>query len=251
MCDDDYDINIDIIKKAKDGDELSKDKIFEKNVNLIWHIVNKLNISYEFSSNEKSDLFQIGAIGLVKALKNFDLNQGVKFSTFAFSYILGEIKMFLRDDGMIKISREVKNNVVIINRLKDKYEKLNQEFKICDIEKETGLSKEDIIIAMNAANQILSIDDNYKSNTRISSEKDNMSLCNTLSSEIDIEEDVIRKCFVKEILKKLDKEERLVIINRYFKEKSQNSIGELLNISQVKVSRIESRALNKIRMSLS
>lgn len=232
-------LDIDIIIKAKDGDEDAKNKVFEKNIKLIHHIVNRMHIDLE--KYDRNDFIQIGTIGLIKALKNYDARENVKFSTFAFPYIVGEIKMFLRDDGIIKISRNLKRINSKINELK-KESNDESNIKISDIEKATGASKEDIILAMNMPRGFDSLDE---------SESDEMQVNYKIKSNDNVEEETLQRVFIKEMIKKLDSKERFVIIKRYFYDMKQDAISKIMNISQVKVSRIEKRALEKLKILFS
>lgn len=242
-------LDINLIVRAKEGDEKAKEMVFEKNIKLIYHIVNRLNVDLE--KYEKNDFFQIGTIGLIKALKNYDVNMDVKFSTFAFPYILGEIKMFLREDGIIKVSRNLKRINNQINDLKNKNDNESEcecececkcTLKLSDIQKATGASKEDIILAMNIPKTLSSINE---------TDADEKNVAYRLKANDNVEEEIMQKVLLKEMLKKLEKDERMVIIKRYFYDMKQEAISKIMNITQVKVSRIEKRALQKLKILLS
>ena len=150
-----YETTIDEILEAQNGDQDKLNDIVERNARLIWSIVKR----FQNTKYETEDLFQIGAIGLIKSIKKFDKQYNVKLSTFAVPYILGEIKRFLRDDGIVKVSRSLKELNTKIKMLEKEYEKLGKELTIEVIEKELKESKENIILAMESDKAIKSIEE--------------------------------------------------------------------------------------------
>ena len=181
-------------------------------------------------------------MGLVKSIKRFNNQYNVKLSTFAVPYIIGEIKRYLRDDGMVKVSRSLKELNIKIEMLKKQYEKLGKELSINEIEKELKESKENILLALEANKEIKSIDEEFEdSNENI--------LFNKVKVE-SYEEDTIKKIILKQELEKLDEKERNIIILRYFYNKTQSQIASQYGISQVQVSRIEKRVLLKMRENI-
>lgn len=233
-----HETTIEEILEAQSGNQEMLNDIVENNSRLIWSIVKR----FKNNKYETDDLFQIGAMGLVKSIKRFDNQYNVKLSTFAVPYIIGEIKRYLRDDGMVKVSRSLKELNIKIEMLKKQYEKLGKELSINEIEKELKESKENILLALEANKEIKSIDEEFEdSNENI--------LFNKVKVE-SYEEDTIKKIILKQELEKLDEKERNIIILRYFYNKTQSQIASQYGISQVQVSRIEKRVLLKMRENI-
>ena len=195
---------------------------------------------------ELEDLYQIGCIGFIKAIKRFDLEYEVKLSTYAVPYMIGEIKRFIRDDGPIKVSRSIKELNIKINEIKREYLlKKGEEISIEEISKELKISKEDICLALDSTNNIESIDNatyyNYKDGNKIN-------LIEKLSSNKENEEDKIANMLtIKQLIKNLNKRDKEIIMLRYFKEKTQTQVAKILGITQVQVSRIERKILDGMR----
>lgn len=233
-----HETTIEEILEAQSGNQEMLNDIVENNSRLIWSIVKR----FKNNKYETDDLFQIGAMGLVKSIKRFDNQYNVKLSTFAVPYIIGEIKKYLRDDGMVKVSRSLKELNIKIEMLRKQYEKLGKELSINEIEKELKESKENILLALEANKEIKSIDEEFEdSNENI--------LFNKVKVE-SYEEDTIKKIILKQELEKLDEKERNIIILRYFYNKTQSQIASQYGISQVQVSRIEKRVLLKMRENI-
>ena len=233
-----HETTIEEILEAQSGNQEMLNDIVENNSRLIWSIVKRFNTN----KYDTDDLFQIGAMGLVKSIKRFDNQYNVKLSTFAVPYIIGEIKKYLRDDGMVKVSRSLKELNIKIEMLRKQYEKLGKELSINEIEKELKESKENILLALEANKEIKSIDEEFEdSNENI--------LFNKVKVE-SYEEDTIKKIILKQELEKLDEKERNIIILRYFYNKTQSQIASQYGISQVQVSRIEKRVLLKMRENI-
>lgn len=233
-----HETTIEEILEAQSGNPEMLNDIVENNSRLIWSIVKR----FKNNKYETDDLFQIGAMGLVKSIKRFDNQYNVKLSTFAVPYIIGEIKRYLRDDGMVKVSRSLKELNIKIEMLRKQYEKLGKELSINEIEKELKESKENILLALEANKEIKSIDEEFEdSNENI--------LFNKVKVE-SYEEDTIKKIILKQELEKLDEKERNIIILRYFYNKTQSQIASQYGISQVQVSRIEKRVLLKMRENI-
>ncbi len=233
-----HETTIEEILEAQSGNQEMLNDIVENNSRLIWSIVKR----FKNNKYETDDLFQIGAMGLVKSIKRFNNQYNVKLSTFAVPYIIGEIKRYLRDDGMVKVSRSLKELNIKIEMLRKQYEKLGKELSINEIEKELKESKENILLALEANKEIKSIDEEFEdSNENI--------LFNKVKVE-SYEEDTIKKIILKQELEKLDEKERNIIILRYFYNKTQSQIASQYGISQVQVSRIEKRVLLKMRENI-
>lgn len=231
--------NVALIIQAQKGDESAKDALFDLNAGLIWSVVRKFaNRGYELE-----DLFQIGCIGFLKAIEKFDTGYDVCFSTYAVPMIMGEIKRFLRDDGMIKVSRSLKELVnkssVAREQLKGS---LGRDPTVQEIADEIGTTSEEIVYAMDAVRTPASIYD-----VIYEDEDSPILLIDKISEESTEAEEVMDRVTLKELLSKLDKRERTIIIMRYFRDRTQSEIADLLGISQVQVSRIEKKVLTKMR----
>lgn len=228
--------NAELLERLKNGDKTARDMLCNENMGLVKKIASgfsKSGVSYE-------DLVQTGAIGLIKAIDNFDISQKVTLSTYAVPMILGEIKRFLRDDGLIKVSRGVKQ--IASKGIKAREELLKtllREPTIKEISAKCGISPEDLAYAFDAVRDPDSINRELYENSE-ETYADRLSVG-------DEEERITDKILIEEILNKISAEERQVIVLRYFKDKSQQEIGKLLGISQVQVSRIEKRVFERIR----
>lgn len=234
-----YETTIEEILQAQNGDNEKLNDIVERNSRLIWSIVKR----FQNRRYESEDLFQIGAIGLVKSIKKFDTSFDVKLSTFAVPYILGEIKRFMRDDGIVKVSRSLKELNSKISMLRKEYEKIGEELTIEKIEKELKETKENILLAMELDNQVKSMDE------EIYDENQENNLYNYVRAESH-EESTVNKIILKDELSRLNEKERNIIVLRYFYNKKQSEIAEKYGISQVQVSRIEKKVLLKMRENI-
>lgn len=233
---------LELIKQYRRGEEWAKDKVILDNVGLVWSIVRRFaNRGYEME-----DLFQIGIIGLIKAVEKFDYSFEVQFSTYAVPMITGEIKRFLRDDGLIKISRSLKENANKIRILKEKYNNTyGIEPTISDIETELSISKEEIVMALESSNEVESI---YK--TVYQGDGSPIYLLDKLTSNVKENDNLIDAISLNEVIDNLESKEKEVIIERYYNNKTQTDIAKKLGISQVQVSRIEKKVLLKMREML-
>jgi RNA polymerase sporulation-specific sigma factor len=233
---------LELIKKCQDGDKDAKDLLVKANIGLVAVIVKKfLNRGYEYE-----DLFQIGCIGLIKALKNFDASFNVKFSTYAVPMIMGEIKRFIRDDGPIKVSRNMKETAKKIKVVKEKLTKSKgREATIDEIAEELSITSEDVIFSLESLNA-----PEYLYDTIHQDDGSPVLLIDKISEEKDYGTDVVDKVALKELISNLDAKSRQIIILRYFKDMTQNQIAEMLGISQVQVSRIEKKVLDFMRRAM-
>lgn len=231
---------ISLIKKAQAGDKKAYEIILEKNKGLIWNIVNKFNNR----NTDKDDLFQLGSIGLIKCIKNFDLTYDVKFSTYAVPMIYGEIRRFLRDDGIIKVSRTLKEISTKANRERENYIKnYNIEPDIKTLAKIVNVSVEELVSALDSSKIVESIDN--EDNT-----ENNFSIKDKLPSNINESELIINKIDLNTTMNKLSIEDRKVIQLRYFQDKTQKQVAKIMGISQVQVSRMEKKILLKMKKLL-
>lgn len=235
-----YENDIKFILEAREDKE-KLGILVEQNSGLVWSIVKRfLKRGYE-----AEDLFQIGSIGLIKAIKNFNPEYEVRLSTYAVTYILGEIKRFIRDDGIIKVSRSIKELCVKIKDIENRKIKEGKNVTIEEIAKELKVDKEEIILALDSMKQVESIF--VESND----DKNNTTLLDKLSNDKNEEEEVINEISIKDMLRKMEKRDKEIILLRYFKGKTQSEVAKILNISQVQVSRLEKKILNNMKLELS
>jgi len=231
---------VESIIKAQNGDKDEMAKLVEENQGLIWNIARRfLGRGYD-----KEDLYQIGCMGFIKSIRRFDASFEVKLSTYAVPYILGEIKKFLRDDGPVKVSRSLKELYAKINELKRDYEKKGQEISLIQISKILRLPKEEIIMAIESAQNVESIESNTYSNDK--SDK-SISIIDTLSTEIDEATTITNKITIQNLIKKLNDREKEIILLRFYKDKTQSEVAKIIGISQVQVSRIEKKILQNMK----
>ncbi len=233
---------LDLIKLAQDGDKEALETIVETNSGLIWSVVRRfLNRGYD-----ADDLFQIGSIGLLKCVQKFDTNYDVKFSTYAVPMIMGEIKRFLRDDGMIKISRPLKEMATKAKYIKDVITKeKNEEPTINEIAVALDVSVEDLVIALDADREVESL---YS--TVYQNDGKTIYLIDKLELKGDNSENIVDSIVLKQVIENLEEREREIIILRYFQDKTQNQVAKIIGVSQVQISRIEKKVLSKIRAYL-
>ena len=244
-----------MIKLAHNGDKEARDLLVNENVGLIWSIVKR----FSGRGYEMEDLFQIGCIGILKAIDKFDITFNVQFSTYAVPMITGEIKRFLRDEGIIKVSRSLKeNNYKISKAVGELSIKLNREPTIEEIAEKLEMSSEEIIMTMEANIEVESIHKTIYQNDgneiylvdKISKDGISNSIENINISEDTEKDNLINHMVLKEIIEKLDPREKELIILRYYKDKTQVEVAKVLGISQVQVSRMEKKILLKMRKNL-
>ena len=191
------------------------------------------------------DLYQIGCIGLIKAIQRFDANYNAKLSTYAVPYIIGEIKRFIRDDGPIKVSRSIKELAMkIIELQRENLNKTGKELQINELAKILGIEKENIVVAMDAIRRPESIDE------EIYDEVGGETKASRISTNKDETEKTINKICVQELIEELNEDEKQIILLRYYKGKTQSEVAQRLKISQVQVSRIEKKTLLKMRSKI-
>lgn len=229
--------NAKLLEKFAGGDEAALSCLVENNMGLVYSIVSKLDSGIY----EREDLIQIGAIGLIKAVKKFDISFGVKFSTYAVPMILGEIKRFLRDDGAVKVSRSVKETALKGRRCKDVLEKrLGRTPTVNEISEECGVLPEEMINAFEAVTPPQSLQ------AAMSESEDGLCLMGLICGENN-ENEIVDKIFIKQLLENLGEREKEIIMLRYFKGKTQTEISKIVGVSQVQISRLEKKALEKMR----
>lgn len=230
---------IELIKQSRAGDKLAREQVIKDNMALVYSIVKR----FCGRGYDPEDLGQIGAIGLIKAVDNFDLSYDVKFSTYAVPLITGEIKRFMRDDGMVKVSRSLKENGWKVKRAAEELAgKLGREATMEELSAATELGKEEIVMALEAGNEVESL---HK--TVFQKEGSEISLMDRIPSETDESEVVLNRLLLEQLLKELTEKERELIELRYFGEKTQAQVAEVLSMSQVQVSRLEKKILRTMR----
>jgi len=233
-----YQDNEALIARAREGDAEAKAQVYEANVGLIYMVMERFkNTNYDYE-----DLFQVGSIGLLKAIDKFDFSFNVRFSTYAVPMIIGEIKKFLRDDGMVKVQRGYKEMYSKIRWAQDKLRgDLGREPSVSEIASCLDIDKEDIVLAMEACQAPAYIYDVLPGE-----EKEPLTLLDRLTGE-ESSIALLEQMALREALGKLDGREREVIIRRFFKDETQSVIASDLGVSQVQISRIEKSALHKLK----
>lgn len=228
-----------VIGRAHQGDKEARDTLFEENTGLIYSVARR----FLGRGVEMEDLFQIGSIGLLKAVDKFDPAFEVKFSTYAIPMILGELKRFFRDDGMIKVSRSIKENQHRVYLAREKIEKeLGREPSLKEIAEMLEMPPEEVAMTMDSAAEVESL---YR--TVYQSEGTDISLIDKIPEKENAEEHLLNRIFLEEILGKLESSDRKLLYMRYFQDQTQTQIAEQLGVSQVQVSRMEKRILKKLR----
>ncbi|WP_041703118.1 RNA polymerase sporulation sigma factor SigF [Lachnoclostridium phytofermentans] len=230
---------LDLIRLSKQGDKVARDRVVTENVGLVWSIVRR----FMGRGHEAEDLFQIGSIGLMKAIDKFDLSYDVKFSTYAVPMITGEIKRFLRDDGMIKVSRSLKETAGKIRLMRETLESKNgREPTIEEIGEALELAKEEVVMALESGAEVESL---YK--TIYQGDGNAIFLIDKIEQTDDASDEMIDHMALREVMDSLDEKEKDIIRLRYFKDKTQTEIAKQLGISQVQVSRLERKILRTMR----
>lgn len=233
---------LDLIKLSQEGDKIARDRLVTENVGLVWSIVRR----FANRGHEMEDLFQIGSIGLIKAIDKFDSSFEVRFSTYAVPMITGEIKRFLRDDGMIKVSRSLKETATKIRIVREKFSNQHgREPTMEEIESELNIARDEIVMALETGAEVESL---YK--TIYQGDGSPIYLLDKVAETKDESENLIDKLALREIIESLNEKEQEIIRLRYFKDKTQTDIAKELGISQVQVSRMEKRILKIMRERL-
>lgn len=228
-----------LIERAHGGDKEAREKMIVENMGLIWSIVRR----FAGRGYEQEDLFQIGSIGLIKAVDKFDTSYDVQFSTYAVPMIAGEIKRFLRDDGMIKVSRSMKEIAYKAYLAREQLErKLKREPALSEIAAEIGVTSEELAQAIDASAEIESL---HK--VIYQGDGSDISLMDKLPQQGDPCEELMNHMLLEEMLAKLDKKERQLIYMRYYQDKTQTEIAKVMGVSQVQVSRLEKKILKKMK----
>ena len=230
---------IQLIEAAHQGDKEARDKLVVENMGLIWSIVRR----FAGRGHEMEDLFQIGSIGLLKAIDKFDTSYDVKLSTYAVPMIAGEIKRFLRDDGMIKVSRSLKEAAGKAKMVSQRIlEESGREPTLEEVAAEIGISSEELVMAMDSQCEVESL---HK--TIYQGDGNAITLMDKLEETTDANEELLNRMALEELLGELGENERKLIEMRYFEEKTQMEIAKEMGISQVQVSRMEKKILLRMR----
>ncbi|MCI9148311.1 MAG: RNA polymerase sporulation sigma factor SigF [Hungatella sp.] len=233
------DETMNLIDRAHQGDKGARDQLVLDNMGLIWSIVRR----FAGRGYELEDLFQIGSIGLIKAIDKFDLSYEVRFSTYAVPMIMGEVKRFLRDDGMIKVSRSLKEMGMKARIARESLTySLGREPTVEEIAKEIGVSKEEVAASMEAGAEVESL---YKA---IQKEGESgLCLMDKIEDENQDQEHLLNRMVLKDLIGGLSEKDREIILRRYYENQTQTEVAKALNISQVQVSRLEKRILKQMR----
>lgn len=225
------------IHRSQKGDEAARETLVNCNIRLVWSVVQRfLNRGYE-----ADDLFQIGCIGLLKAVDKFNLDYDVKFSTYAVPMIIGEIQRFLRDDGTVKVSRSLKEMANKVRKTKDELsKKLGRLPTIGEVSEELGVPSEEIVFAQEANRSPSSIHE-----TVFENDGDPITLMDQISD--DSQEHWFDSLAIKEAIEQLNQREQMIVYLRYYKDQTQSEVADRLGISQVQVSRLEKKILKLMK----
>lgn len=228
-----------LLAKTKDGDREARNTLIEDNLRLVHHVVKR----FVGRGVELQDLFQIGTIGLIKAVDHFDLDREVQFSTYAVPMILGEIKRFLRDDGMVKVSRSLKENAYRIKKEQEEFIKVyGREPLVNELSFRLNISPEDIVEALEAGMEVESLQrEIYRS------DGSHTTLGEQVQDTRNEKEELLNHMVLNQLMNELEPEEREIILLRYMENRTQTEVAKRLGTSQVQISRYEKKILKKLR----
>lgn len=236
----DNDTTLQLLSQAKAGDSDAKNRLIEENSPLVKSIVRR----YKNKGVEYDDLFQLGCLGFSKAINNFDLSFGVKFSTYAVPMIAGEIKRYLRDDGSVKVSRSTKTLYYSIQKYLEQREQQGQPSPTPrEIAQHFEIDESELMFVMESAKMPLSIYDS-------AGKDDSSSIVLDKLSQGDTTDQLISKITISDLLSTLDEKDRKLLVLRYFRDKTQTEVAEMLGVSQVQISRRESKLLSRLKNTL-
>ncbi len=234
------DETLDLIKKAQAGDELAKETLVKENSPLIKSVIRW----FKDKGIDSEDLYQLGCLGFLKAINNFDCSFNVKFSTYVVPMVVGEIKRFMRDDGAVKVSRAIKGLNIKINKFVDALSLQNgKKPTISEIAEHFKISEQDVVMAMDSAKMPVSLYTPFDDG-----EEDGLTIIDRFDGQEN--EDFVDKFALKDIIDKLEERDKKIILMRYFYDKTQSEIAERLGVSQVQVSRLENKILENLRKKL-
>ena len=229
---------LELIIRAQNNDESAKTALLQNNIPLIKSIVRR----YQNKQIEYDDLMQLGTLGFIKAVNNFDTEFGVKFSTYAVPMIAGEIKRFIRDNGAIKVSRSIKAQNQVVNAyIEDFRQKNSRDPTVKEIADYMKIEEADVVFIMDSAR--------YPVSLYAESDEDGLSLVDKLSAKGN-EDDYIEKLVLREIINGFDERDKKIIFLRYYRDKTQSEIAKELGVSQVQISRLEAKILDRIKKEL-
>lgn len=228
-----------LLERAREGDKEAREQMILDNIPLVWSMVGR----FPYATQDREELFQVGMVGLMCAVDRFDTKYQVQFSTYAVPLILGEIKRFLRDDGPVKMTRSIVENRKKIRELPDGGKELSLE----QIAEQTGLSMEDVILAMGSEKPVESI---YQP-VYDSGEGEVLLVDQLQQKDKSVEQDIEDRQLLQQAFGQLDDVEEKLIHLRFFENKTQTQIGEILHMTQVQVSRMEKKVLCKMRRGIS
>lgn len=231
---------LELIKKAQAGDEQAKETLVNENSPLIKSVIRW----FKDKGVEKDDLYQLGCMGFLKAINNFDCSFNVKFSTYVVPMVVGEIKRFMRDDGSVKVSRAIKGLNLKINKFVAKFQVDNaRTATVSEIADYFKISEQEVVLAMDSAKMPVSLYAPFDDG-----EEEGLTFIDRYDSQES--DDFVDKFALKDIIDKLDDRDKNIILMRYFQDKTQSEIAERLGVSQVQVSRLENKILENIRKKL-
>ena len=235
-----YENKVEDIVRAQEGDKSAMEKLITDNNGLIWSIVKR----FKDRGYEVDDLYQIAVMGFIRAIKKFDTSFDVKLSTYAVPYILGEVRRYTQTEGPIKISRSIKELLCKIADVQNEYLRNGKEATIEQIAKEVGVTREEVVIALESKVPVNSIYENE------SSDDDGISILDRISTGVDEQSVITNKIAISDLINNLNEKEKQVILLRYYRGKTQTEIAEMMNINQVQVSRIERKVLDFMKRKL-
>ena len=228
-----------LLKRVHEGDKKAREQLTEENMGLVYTVARR----FAGRGCEQEDLVQIGCIGLLKAIDRFDASFCVRFSTYAVPVITGEIRRFLRDDGMIRVSRTLKETAVKAFRARELLEKrCGAEPTMSELAQETGIPAEELVLAMEAASEVDSLN-----RTICSGDGAPVLLCDRVPDGSDRGEELLNRMLLEQLLSLLPREEQELLHLRYFEEQTQVQVARRLGMTQVQVSRAEKKILQKLR----
>ena len=231
-----------LIECAHQGDKKAREAAVEENMGLVMHVVKR----YQGKTTDMEDLIQIGCIGLLKAVDYFDLNMDFRFSSYAVPMILGEIRRYLRDDGMLKVSRSLKNIAYQTSKTREMLTvQLGREPSIEEIADATGVEREEIIMAMEASAELESLQKSV-----YQSDGNEICLEDKVEDRRDAVSELMNHVLLENMLKVLDPEEKILIHMRYYEEMTQSQIAAKMQKTQVQISRMEKKILKKMRLCI-
>lgn len=236
------DRTLELLRFAKEGDQDAKEQLVTNNLGLVWAVARR----FIGRGHDLEDLYQIGCIGLMKCIDKFDLSYDVKFSTYAVPMISGEIKRFLRDDGLVKVSRTLKETAYKVKKMRE--EMVNQtgvEPKLEEISQILEIDMEEIVASLEANVEVESIHKTIYEN-----DGNSIYLIDKMAVEKDEKEEIINHMLVETLMNELDETEKEIIKLRYYENKTQTEIANVIGVSQVQVSRMEKKILLKMRQQL-